>query len=152
MVAVPIVIQARRGTSTQIAGFTPAQGEVVADMTAYREIVGDGNTAGGFPVGRAQVKTLQDASTYTALITDVNIIFTTMTVITHTITLPSAMSYPIGQELRVQNGTTVAGTIVIAAATSTDTVNASTSISFAVGGAGRSLFSNGSSGFIACST
>jgi hypothetical protein len=149
---VPFIFQARRGTAAQVAAFTPAQGEVVADMTSYREVVGDGDTAGGFPVGRAQLKTLQDAATYTALVTDVVIVFTTMTAITHTVTLPAANAYPIGQELRIQNGTTVAGTIVIAAASSTDTINASTSISFSAGGTGRGLITNGSTGYIAYST
>jgi hypothetical protein len=40
-------VQIRRGTSAQVAAFTPAAGEVVADMTNKRLYLGDGTTVGG---------------------------------------------------------------------------------------------------------
>jgi len=43
--------QLRRGTTSQIAAATPAQGELWADTTIFgRLVVGDGSTAGGFPL------------------------------------------------------------------------------------------------------
>lgn len=41
--------QLRRGTATQHATFTGAQGEVTVDTTNFRAIVHDGVTAGGKP-------------------------------------------------------------------------------------------------------
>ena len=46
-------LQLRRDTATNIAGFTPAQGEVLVDTTNHRLTVGDGATAGGWPVSQA---------------------------------------------------------------------------------------------------
>lgn len=43
-------VQFRRGTSTQLGAMTPAEGEVVVDMTNDRISVGDGVRAGGFAV------------------------------------------------------------------------------------------------------
>jgi hypothetical protein len=42
-------VQLRRGTATQVAAFTGAQGETVVDTTNNRLVVQDGATAGGFP-------------------------------------------------------------------------------------------------------
>jgi major tropism determinant Mtd-like protein len=49
-------VQLRRGTSTQVAGFTGAQGEVVVDTTNNRAVVHDGATAGGFALARRAEK------------------------------------------------------------------------------------------------
>lgn len=43
-------VQLRRGTSSQVAGFTGVQGEVVVDTTNNRVVVGDGMTVGGWPM------------------------------------------------------------------------------------------------------
>jgi hypothetical protein len=45
-------LQLRRGTATQVAAFTPAQGECVVDTTNNRICVGDGATAGGNPAAK----------------------------------------------------------------------------------------------------
>lgn len=45
-------LQLRRGTATQVAAFTPAQGECVVDTTDNRICVGDGSTAGGWPAAK----------------------------------------------------------------------------------------------------
>ena len=47
-----VQIQYRRGTSTQIAAFTGAQGEMVVDTTNNRLVVQDGATAGGFAAAK----------------------------------------------------------------------------------------------------
>ena len=149
---VPIIIQLRRGTSTQVAGFTPAQGEVVADMTYLRESVGSGSQAGGYPLGRANLKTLTDASTYSVLNTDVIIAMSSLTTTsTNNLNLPAANAFPVGQELRIQNGTTIAGTITVKA-NGTDSINSTTQISISGSAAGRTMVTNGSTGWFAWST
>ena len=47
-----VQVQYRRGTASQIASFTGAQGELVVDTTNNRVIVQDGATAGGFPAAK----------------------------------------------------------------------------------------------------
>jgi hypothetical protein len=42
-------VQLRRGTATQVAGFTGAAGEVTPEMTNFRLVLHDGTTAGGHP-------------------------------------------------------------------------------------------------------
>jgi hypothetical protein len=49
-------VQLRRGTSSQVAGFTGAQGEVVVHTTNNRAVVHDGATAGGFALARRAEK------------------------------------------------------------------------------------------------
>jgi len=46
-----IQVQIRRGTAAQLAAFTPADGELVADTTNRRLFLGDGATEGGIEVG-----------------------------------------------------------------------------------------------------
>ena len=45
-------LQLRRGTATQLASFTPQQGEPVVDTTNSRIVIGDGSTVGGNPAAR----------------------------------------------------------------------------------------------------
>jgi hypothetical protein len=47
-----VQVQYRRGTATQVAAFTGAQGELVVDTTSNRLVVQDGTTAGGFPAAK----------------------------------------------------------------------------------------------------
>lgn len=46
-------VQFRRGNSTQVAAATPAVGEIVVDTTKDTVVVGDGATAGGHELARA---------------------------------------------------------------------------------------------------
>ena len=46
-------VQFRRGNSTQVAASTPAVGEIVVDTTKDTVVVGDGATAGGHELARA---------------------------------------------------------------------------------------------------
>jgi hypothetical protein len=45
-------VKRRRDTAANIASFTPAQGELIVDLTNNRVIVGDGSTVGGWPAAR----------------------------------------------------------------------------------------------------
>jgi hypothetical protein len=45
-------LQHRRGTAAQVAAFTGAQGEIVADTTNNRLVLQDGATAGGFAAAK----------------------------------------------------------------------------------------------------
>jgi len=47
-----VQVQYRRGTSTQVAAFTGAAGEMVVDTTNNRVVVQDGATAGGFAASK----------------------------------------------------------------------------------------------------
>ena len=77
-------LQLRRGTASQVAAFTGAQGEVVVDTTNNRAVVNDGTTAGGWPLAKlAEVVTntrvgVADAN-YTALSSDRLIAYTALT-------------------------------------------------------------------------
>ena len=47
-----VQVQYRRGTPSQIASFTGAQGEMAVDTTNNRVVVQDGATAGGLPAAK----------------------------------------------------------------------------------------------------
>ena len=47
-----VQVQYRRGTSSQVASFTGAAGEMVVDTTNNRVVVQDGSTAGGWPAAK----------------------------------------------------------------------------------------------------
>jgi hypothetical protein len=154
-----IIYQIRRGTSAQVAAFTPAQGEMVGDMTLLREVVGDGSQIGGFPVGKASVKALVDSSVYTVTSNDVLVFYTLLsTVVGHTIFLPPANTYPAGQELRIQDassglgGSSIPITVNASTTPNADSINSTTTISFNGAGVGRTLISNGSTGWFSYST
>lgn len=50
--ATAVQVQYRRGTASQVAAFTGAQGELVVDTTNNRVVVQDGATAGGFAAAK----------------------------------------------------------------------------------------------------
>ncbi len=56
-----VQVQLRRDTATNVAAFTPAQGEAVVDLTNNRLVVGDGSTAGGHPVAKLSEAVLNTA-------------------------------------------------------------------------------------------
>ena len=142
-------LQLRRGTASQVAAFTGAQGETVMDTSNNRLVVNDGSTAGGWPAAKlAEVITnrrtaVADAA-YTALITDRLIAYTTLTA-ARVVTLPSASNYPTGTRLVVIDETGNCSTTKSLTVTpnGTDTINgtASTVISQAYGFVG--IESNG---------
>jgi hypothetical protein len=56
-----VQVKRRRDTASNIAGFTPAQGEIIVDTTNCRMIVGDGATVGGFPAAKLSETVLNTA-------------------------------------------------------------------------------------------
>ncbi len=60
-------LQIRRGTSSQVAAFTGAEGEVVVNTTNDSIHVNDGSTAGGFELARADLNNVSDTSLNAAL-------------------------------------------------------------------------------------
>ena len=98
-------LQLRRGTVSQVATFTGAAGEVVADMTNNRLVLNDGVTQGGAPHAKlAEVipntrAAVSDVA-YTALFSDRLVAYTTLTA-ARVITLPAASAYPTGTQLLI---------------------------------------------------
>jgi len=92
-------LQLRRGTASQVAAFTGAQGELAVDTTNNVLHVNDGATAGGWPLALATRTAVSDAA-YSALVTDRLIAYTALTA-ARTVTLPSAASYPTGAQIIV---------------------------------------------------
>ena len=98
-------LQLRRGTATQVAAFTGAQGEVVVDTTNNRAVVNDGSTAGGWPAAKlseviANTRTAVSDAAYTALTSDRSVAFTALSA-ARVVTLPAASAYPTGTRLVV---------------------------------------------------
>ena len=93
-----VQVQYRRGTASQIASFTGAQGEMAVDTTNNRVVVQDGATAGGFAAAKLSETqtisrtTVSDAN-YSAATTDRSIAYTALTA-ARTVTLPAASSFP----------------------------------------------------------
>jgi hypothetical protein len=127
-----VQVQYRRGTASQIAAFTGAQGELVVDTTNNRLVVHDGATAGGWPAARlADVSTasrtaVSDAA-YTALTTDRTIAFTALTA-ARTVSLPAAATFPVGTRLTIMDEAGAASGIktITIAASGTDTIDGAT--------------------------
>jgi Major tropism determinant N-terminal domain len=102
-------LQLRRGTSTQVAAFTGAQGETVMDTTNNRLVVNDGTTVGGWAAAKlteviTNTRTAVPDAAYTALVTDRMIAYTTLTA-SRVVTLPAAASYPTGTRLLIVDET-----------------------------------------------
>ena len=102
-------LQLRRGTSTQVAAFTGAQGEAVMDTTNNRLVVNDGATAGGFPAAKlAEVITngrtpVSDAA-YAAVAIDRLIAYSALTA-ARVVSLPTSSAYPAGTRLLILDET-----------------------------------------------
>lgn len=94
-------LQIRRGTSTQVAAFTGAEGEIVVNTTNDSIHVNDGSTAGGFELARADLNNVSD--------TDLNAALTGNTVSALTITtltLGSTAITATGTEINLLDGVT----------------------------------------------
>jgi hypothetical protein len=116
-------LQLRRGTGSQVASFTGAQGEVVFDTTNNRIVANDGVTVGGNPAAKlAEVITntrtaVSDAS-YTVLATDRTVAYTALTT-ARAVALPASSAYPTGTRLLIVDETgncSVTNTITVNAA------------------------------------
>jgi hypothetical protein len=124
-----VQVQYRRGTSTQVASFTGAAGEMVIDTTNNRVVVQDGSTAGGWPAAKlaevlTNTRTVVSDANYTALTTDRTIAYTAITA-AHTVSLPASSSYPTGTRLLVvdETGSCSASLTITLSANGTDTID-----------------------------
>jgi Major tropism determinant N-terminal domain len=102
-------LQLRRGTASQVAAFTGAQGETVMDTTNNRLVVNDGSTAGGWPASKlseviTNTRTAVSDAAYTVLATDRLVAYTALTA-AHTVTLPASAAYPTGTRLLIVDET-----------------------------------------------
>jgi hypothetical protein len=124
-----VQVQYRRGTSTQVASFTGAAGEMVIDTTNNRVVVQDASTAGGWPAAKlAEVLTntrtaISDAN-YAALSTDRTVAYAAITA-ARTVSLPASSSYPTGTRLLVvdESGSCSASLTIMLSASGTDVID-----------------------------
>jgi hypothetical protein len=122
-------LQLRRGTASQVAAFTGAQGEAVMDTTNNRIVINDGALAGGYPAAKlseviTNTRTVVSDAAYTALATDRMVAYTALTA-ARVITLPASSAYPTGTRLLIVDETgacSVTKTLTLNAA-GTDTVD-----------------------------
>ncbi len=94
-------LQIRRGTNSQVAAFTGAEGEIVVNTTNDSVHVNDGSTAGGFEMARADLNNVSDTSLNAAL-TGNTVSALTIT----TLTLGSTAITATGTELNLLDGVT----------------------------------------------
>jgi Major tropism determinant N-terminal domain len=144
-------LQLRRGTGSQIASFTGAQGEVVVDTTNNRLVLQDGATAGGFATAKltevvTNARTPISDTAYTAQSTDRTIAYVLLTA-ARLVALPSAISYPTGTRLLVvdETGNCSAINTITALANGTDKIDGASSIAINVAYGYVAIESNGSS-------
>jgi hypothetical protein len=97
-------VQFRRGSASQVAVFTGAQGETVVDTTNNRLVVQDGATAGGFVAGKLadliQQRAIRSSADLPVQATDVKLNCIVSTALA--ITVPAAST-------RAVNTSTIAG-------------------------------------------
>jgi Major tropism determinant N-terminal domain len=108
-------LQLRRGTSSQVAAFTGAQGETVMDTTNNRLVVNDGSTAGGWPAAKlseviTNTRTAVNDAPYSVLATDRMVAYTALSA-ARVVTLPASSAYPTGTRLVVVDETGNCSTI-----------------------------------------
>jgi major tropism determinant Mtd-like protein len=102
-------LQLRRGTSSQVAAFTGAQGETVMDTTNNRLVVNDGSTTGGWPAAKlseviTNTRTAVSDAPYSALATDRMVAYTALSA-ARIVNLPASSAYPTGTRLVVVDET-----------------------------------------------
>ena len=102
-------LQLRRGTASQVAAFTGAQGETVMDTTNNRLVVSDGSTVGGWPAAKlveviTNGRTPVSDAAYSALTTDRMIAYTALSA-ARVVSLPRASAYPTGTRLLIVDET-----------------------------------------------
>ena len=137
-------LQLRRGTTSQIAAFTPQQGEVVVDTTLNRPAVGDGATAGGWKVAMAQRSAVANVA-YSVLVTDRIVAYTSLTA-ARAVTLPAASLFPAGERLTIIDETGACSTTntITVSRTGSDTISGQTCVALNCSYAFLTLESNGS--------
>ena len=108
-------LQLRRGTSSQVAAFTGAQGETVMDTTNNRLVVNDGSTAGGWPAAKlseviTNTRTAVNDAPYSVLATDRMVAYTALSA-ARVVNLPASTAYPTGTRLVIVDETGNCSTI-----------------------------------------
>lgn len=143
-------LQLRRGTATQVAAFTGAQGEVVVDTTNNRAVVNDGSTAGGWPAAKlsevvTNTRTAVSDSAYSALTTDRLVAYTALTA-ARVVTLPAAAAYPTGTRLMIvdESGACSSSRTITVGRAGSDTIDGATSFVINAAYGGLEIQSNGS--------
>jgi hypothetical protein len=118
-----VQVQYRRGTASQVAAFTGAQGEMVVDTTNQRLVVQDGATAGGWPADIA-VRSAVANTNYSALVTDRIIAYTSISA-SRVVTLPASSAYPTGTVLKIvdESGSCSATNTITITPNGGDTIN-----------------------------
>jgi hypothetical protein len=126
-------LQLRRGTASQIAAFTGAQGELVVDATNNRAVISDGATAGGWPAAKlAEVITNARAAVadvaYAAQVGDRLIAYTSLSA-ARAVTLCAAAAFPTGTRLTVvdESGACSAAKTIAIYRAGADTIGGATS-------------------------
>src|ERR1700728_3268548 len=145
-----VQVQYRRGTATQIASFTGAQGELVVDTTNNRVVVQDGAMAGGFPAPKlSEVVTntrraVADAAT--AIVAGDRLIAYTSLTASRAVTLCAASAYPTGTVLTIvdESGSCSSINTLVVGRAGSDTINGAASFTLNAANAGLALESNGS--------
>ena len=102
-------LQLRRGTASQVAAFTGAQGETVMDTTNNRLVVNDGSTVGGWPAAKlseviTNTRTAVSDAPYSVLATDRMVAYTALSA-ARIVSLPASTAYPTGTRLVVVDET-----------------------------------------------
>lgn len=152
--ATAVQVQYRRGTASQVAAFTGAQGEMVVDTTNQRVVVQDGTTAGGWPADISVRSAVADAA-YTAKITDRQVAYTSLTT-ARVVTLCAAASYPVGCRLLIldESGSCSTSKTITPTAAGSDTINvgagSATSVPINTPYGYIALESNGSNAWTVC--
>ncbi len=137
-------LQLRRGTISQVAAFTGAQGELAVDTTNNILHVNDGATAGGWPLALATRAAVSDAP-YSALVTDRIVAYTALTA-ARVVTLPAAGAYPVGAILAVidESGAASATKTITLSRAGSDTIDGGTSAVISAANGVLAVESNGS--------
>jgi hypothetical protein len=150
-------LQLRRGTATQTAAFTGAQGEIVIDTTNNRAIVHDGATAGGFAAAKlAEVITNTRRAIADAAATigagDRLVAYTSLTA-SRAVALCAASAFPTGTILLIvdESGACSAASKIVVNRAGSDTINGATSLAIAAAYGGLALESNGVNAWTAVS-
>ncbi len=143
-------LQLRRGTATQVAAFTGAQGELVVDTTNDRVVVNDGSTAGGWPAAKlsevvTNARTAVADAAYTAQTTDRLIAYNALSA-ARIVTLCSAASYPTGTRLMIvdESGNCSSSKTITVSRAGADTISGATGFVINTAFAALELESNGS--------
>jgi hypothetical protein len=142
-------VQQRRGTASQIAAATPAQGELWWDETFQRVVGGDGATQGGWAHALSTRTAVSDAA-YTALATDCVIAYTAITA-ARIVSLPAAAGFATGRVLWIldESGSVTATHTISVARNGSDTINGGSASAVIAGAYGiLGLESNGSNGWV----